>query len=295
MQFYIVDVFAERPYAGNQLAVFRDAGGLSDEAMQHIAREMNFSETTFIRSEIPRNDGYDVRIFTPRAEVPFAGHPTLGTAYIIQHAILPQPIEQVNLNLAVGQIPVSLAQSADGKEILWMTQNTPTFGEIFEAERLASVLGLELSELDAHFPIEEASTGLPAIIVPVKTLKSVRRIKINTERYFELVDQTWAKMILVFCAEPYSAYHDLNVRVFVDYYGIPEDPATGSGNGNLAAYLVKHRYLGSSHLHISVEQGYEIQRPSLLFLKAEERDGVIEVLVGGCVVNIAQGEWLGIV
>src|SRR4030042_2345154 len=125
--FSIVDVFAEEKYAGNQLAVVRNAQGLSSEQMQKIAREMNFSETTFVLSDAPRDDGYDVRIFTPAAEVPFAGHPTLGTAWVIRQEIVHSPVEQVKLNLQVGQIPVTFGQAAE-PDVLWMKQNPPTFG-----------------------------------------------------------------------------------------------------------------------------------------------------------------------
>src|SRR4030042_912475 len=127
--FYIVDVFAEEKYAGNQLAVVRDATALSDSQMQKITKEMNYSETTFIMSEEPREGGYDVRIFTPAAEVPFAGHPTLGTAYIIRQEIVRKPVQQVNLNLKVGQIPVCFDRQDDGRDILWMTPKEATFGE----------------------------------------------------------------------------------------------------------------------------------------------------------------------
>jgi len=127
--FHIVDVFAERKYAGNQLAVFRRVGSLRDHEMQQIAREMNFSETTFILSDEERNGGYDVRIFTPTAEVPFAGHPTLGTAQVIRHEVLTRPVERVNLNLPIGQIPVAFEPQQDGGDILWMTPKESVFDE----------------------------------------------------------------------------------------------------------------------------------------------------------------------
>ncbi|HEY9706832.1 MAG TPA: PhzF family phenazine biosynthesis isomerase, partial [Oculatellaceae cyanobacterium] len=127
LTFYIVDVFAVEKYTGNQLAVFTDAVALSETQMQRIAKEMNYSETTFITSTDLRDGGYDVRIFTPNKELPFAGHPTLGTAYIIQREIINEPVEKVNLNLKVGQIPVTWHQTVDADEVLWMRQNPPTF------------------------------------------------------------------------------------------------------------------------------------------------------------------------
>lgn len=288
LPFYIVDVFAEQKYAGNQLAVFRDAGWLSGQEMQKIAREINFSETTFILSDEPRNGGFDVRIFTPGEEVPFAGHPTLGTAHIIQRQILQGKAGRVVLNLKVGQIPVTLG--ADGYS--WMRQIQPVFGAQHPPELLAGVLGIDVSEIDERFPIEEVSTGLPFFIVPLKGITALKKAKVEKDRYFELVKHTNAKGILIFCPQTYEAHNDLSVRVFVDYYGVPEDPATGSGNGCLAGYLVQHRYFGQPHIDLRSEQGYEIGRPSLLLLKAEQSETGIDISVGGKSILVAQGEFV---
>jgi trans-2,3-dihydro-3-hydroxyanthranilate isomerase len=290
LPFYIVDVFAEEKYAGNQLAVVRDAAALSDEQMLQITREMNYSETTFILSEKPRESGYDVRIFTPGSEVPFAGHPTLGTAYLIQKEIIKNPVEKVILNLKVGQIPVTFHDAGQGQEILWMKQVEPIFGKIFDADDVARVLTLVKDDIDKRFPIREVSTGLPFIIVPLKKLEALKRVAINKDLFLKLIENSQAKMFLVFCPETYKQNNDLNVRVFCDYYGIPEDPATGSANGCLAGYLIKHRYFGEEKIDVRVEQGYEIGRPSLLYLKAENNNGKIDVNVGGEVVMVAEGQ-----
>ena len=289
LTFYIVDVFAEEKYTGNQLAVVRDAGALSDEQMLRITREMNYSETTFILSDEQNNGGYDVRIFTPGSEVPFAGHQTLGTAYIIQKEIIKQSVEKIILNLKVGQIPVTFHDAAHGQKILWMKQVEPDFAEILEPESVAEVLGINAKDIDERFPIQEVSTGLYAMIVPLKSLDILKNIRVNKDKYFELVNNTTAKVILVFCPETYLRQNNLNVRVFCDYYGVPEDPATGSANGCFAGYLVKHRYFGEEKIDFRVEQGYEIGRPSLLYLKAQDKDGKIDVNVGGKVVMVAEG------
>jgi trans-2,3-dihydro-3-hydroxyanthranilate isomerase len=288
--FCIVDVFAEEKYAGNQLAVVREAETLSDEQMLQITREMNYSETTFILSDEQREGGFDVRIFTPGSEVPFAGHPTLGTAYIIQREIIKELVEKVVLNLKVGQIPVTFHDAGQGQKILWMKQVEPEFAEILESESVAEVLGIGIEEIDGRFPIQEVSTGLSAMIVPLKSLDAVKNIRINKDKYFELIKDTTAKAILVFCPETYNRQNNLNVRVFCDYYGVPEDPATGSANGCLAGYLVKYRYFGKENIDIRVEQGHEIGRPSLLYLKARDKHGKIDVNVGGKVVMIANGQ-----
>ena len=290
MIFYIVDVFAEEKYAGNQLAVVRDAAGLSDGEMQNITKEMNYSETTFILSDEQRNGGYDVRIFTPAEEVPFAGHPTLGTAYVIQQEIIKEPAETIILNLKVGRIPVTFNYKGKEKNVLRMKQIEPTFGQIIEPEQISEVLGINTSDIDERFPVQEVSTGMFFMIAPLKTLDAVKRAKVARDKYFKLIENRQAKAILVFCPETYFKENDLNVRVFVDYYGIPEDPATGSGNGCLAGYLVKHRYFGKDQIDIRVEQGYEITRPSLIFLRAKDTEGQIDVSVGGKVVMIAKGD-----
>lgn len=288
--FCIVDVFAEQKYAGNQLAVLTNAGKLSDNEMQRIAKEMNYSETTFILSEKERGGGYDVRIFTPENELPFAGHPTLGTASVIQKKIIKKNVEKIVLNLKVGQIPVTFTYKGEETDILWMEQIQPQFGEVIEVRDIVQVVDLKPEDIDNRFPIEEVSTGVFVFIIPIKNLDAVKRAQIDKARYNRLIQTTQAKALLLFCPETYNKENDLNVRFFADYYGVPEDPATGSANGCLAAYLVKHHYFEKKQIDIRVEQGTEIGRPSLLYLRAEKMDGGIVVNVGGKVIIVAQGE-----
>jgi len=292
LAFYILDVFTERRYTGNQLAVFRNAGAISDSEMQQIAKEMNFSETTFILSDEERDGGYDVRIFTPQTELPFAGHPTLGTAYVIQREILKDPVETIVLNLKVGRIPVTFSYRQRQVDTLWMKQLQPTFGPTFDVDLVSRVLSLEPRQIDGGFPVQEVSTGVPCITVPLKTLNALKQARISRIKYYEFIRDIQAKTFLIFCPETYNEENDLNVRFFADYYGVPEDPATGSANGCLAGYLVKHRYFGTDRVNIRVEQGYEIGRPSLLLLKAEKIGETIDVLVGGRVAMIAKGEFV---
>lgn len=288
---YLLDVFAEMKYAGNQLAVVRNAEGLSTTDMQNIAREMNYSETTFILSDWEKNGGYDVRIFSLDEELPFAGHPTLGTAFIIQQYLIGSEVREVRLNLAVGQIPVTFKYINGRPEVLWMKQIAPSFGDQFEASAVAAALNLEESMIDKRFPIQEVSTGLPFIIVPLISLEAVKACRIDRVGYLKLVDQAEAKSVFVFCPETYQPANQLNARMFDDYHGIAEDPATGSANGCLAAYLVKHRFFGKSEIDLRVEQGYEIGRPSILMLKAAlQGDNQISVEVGGKVFLVATGE-----
>jgi len=288
--FYILDVFAEEKYAGNQLAVFRLVTELSDNQMQRIAKEMHFSETTFILSDEKHDGGYDVRIFTPETELNFAGHPTLGTAFLIQHEIIKKPVKEVVLNLKVGKIPVFFDYSSKDSCILWMKQLQPTFGNVYDAKLVSSILSLDVQDINTSFPIQEVSTGLPVIIVPLKTLESVKKARINKDEYFRFIKDIDAKTILIFCPETYNKANDLNVRFFADQYGIPEDPATGSANGCLASYLVNYRFFGSHQINLRVEQGYEIGRPSLLYLRAEKKKQDFSVYVGGKVELIGNGK-----
>ncbi len=281
--FTIVDVFAEEKYAGNQLAVVRGAAGLPDETLKKITREMNYSETTFILSEEERDGAYDVRIFTPGMEIPFAGHPTLGTAYVIQNEILDTPAERIVLNFKAGKIPVTFG------DVLWMRQLPPTFGPTLDPARLARILGLESEDLDDRYPVQEVSTGLPAVVVPLMNLDALKRCRVNWDLYRKTGSA--GKNLYVFCPEPHEGGPgDLSARMFADGHGIPEDPATGSAAGCLAGYLVEHRYFGSDSVEVRVEQGYEIHRPSLLYLQADREGGEINVSVGGKVQMVARGD-----
>ena len=290
--FHIVDVFAEERYAGNQLAVFQDAGGLSGVVMQKLATEMGFSETTFILSSAEREGGYDVRIFTPAAEVPFAGHPTLGTAYVIRHQLVKKRVPRVNLNLKVGQIPVAFEHQAGGGDIVWMTPKEAIFGETFDPREVAPLLTVSEDDIDRSFPIRSVSTGLPFVLLPLRSLGAVRRAGVHRDRWLDWVKDRPAKMLFVFCRETIHAANQLHARAFCDYYGIVEDPATGSANSCFAAYLARHRYFDTDQIDVRVEQGYEMGRPSLIHLRAQDHGEIIHVEVGGRVVPVAQGRLL---
>lgn len=284
-RFYILDVFGETKYSGNQLAVVRDCHGMSTEQMQQIAKEFNFSETTFVTSESENDGGYDVRIFTPDAELKFAGHPTLGTAFTIREKIIGQQVERVTLNLKVGQIPVEF--HPDG--LCWMHQKNPSFDEQITVAKMSRVLSLPEAVFDSRFPVQIVSTGTPFYIVPLKDLAATRQAKIDRPCYDDLIKNREAKGIYLFSSGTYDTANNLNTRLFADFYGVPEDPATGSAAGCLAGWLCKHQYFDTSDVDIRVEQGYEIDRRSLLHLKASEEETGIDVHVGGRVILIAEG------
>ncbi len=292
LKFYIVDVFAVDKYTGNQLVVFPHADSLDDRQMQQIAREINFSETTFVGDPESKGASYPVRIFTPTKELPFAGHPTLGTAFVLQQELIKQSIHRLDLKMQAGLIPVNFHYRGDRLDNLWMEQRPPAFYETFTADQLAEVLGVKPGDIDDRFPVQSVSTGVAFIIVPLKDLSAVKACRINQAAYWELVNTASAKQIMVFCPQTLQSQNHLHVRMFADYLGIPEDAATGSGNGCLAAYLVQYQYLGTEDIDLRVEQGYEIGRPSLLLIRAKRNQAVIEVAVGGRVVMIARGEFL---
>lgn len=295
-----MDVFAQKKFTGNQVAVVEVEEPLEEEMMLKIAQEMNFRETAFVSSEPNENGNYAVRIFTPQKEVAFSGHPSLGTAFIIKHFFSFDNQKQISLELQSG---VSIVDSASlksngsdfiskRKTVLLSDQKNPEFGHVFEPVLLSRVLGIEPAEIDDRFPIQEVFSGLGFIIVPVKTLEIIKEITINKERYNWLVQKSKAKLVLVFCPEAEDPENNVHTRVFADYYNIPEDTASGSGAGSLAAYMVKYNYLGSNSVELRVEQGYEVGRPSLIIAKAKKVEDHVEVNIGGRVVLSAQGEIL---
>lgn len=289
LPFHIVDVFAEEKYAGNQLAVFMDEEGLPGELMQRIAKEMNFQESTFITGVDTDSLVFKVRIFTKERELPFAGHPTLGTAYVIQKAIIGRQVEKVTLDLKAGMIPVTFSYVGGEADVLWMKQLNPVFGDTHPPEAVAEFLGLKAGDIDTDWPIQEVSTGVPFFMVPLKTRDAVVRTRINREKLAAYTESTEAKSPLVFCREPVYPENHLKVRMIGS---TGEDPATGSANGCLAGYLAKHRYFGGPKVDVRVEQGYEIGRPSLLYLRSEDRGEEIDVYVGGKNAMVAKGEFI---
>lgn len=286
-RFFTVDVFTQRAYAGNQLAVVTDSEGLSTKQMQQIAREFNFSETSFV---MPARNGHArrVRIFTPVAELPFAGHPTLGTAHVLRTELASKPPMNVTLELGVGLVPVAFEPGREGG-LYWMRQPSATFGRTAPRKAMAAALGLKPAELGDECPIQEVSTGLATMIVPVRTRAALDRCQVDTARMAKLLEKRDARSVLAFTAEA-SRGHAVSVRVFVPGLGVPEDAATGSGNGCLAAYLARYRCLGDSRVDIRAEQGWTLGRPSTLHLRATELDEAVDVRVGGGCVTVSRGE-----
>jgi trans-2,3-dihydro-3-hydroxyanthranilate isomerase len=290
--FYIVDVFAEHPYSGNQLAVVLGAEHLSDETMQQIAAETNYSETTFA-SPVPEADGgYRVRIFTPAREIAFAGHPILGTAWIIRHYVLREASGPVRLNLKVGQVPVTFEGSAEREEVAWFVAPPVTLGKRCAIEPIAVALGISPEDVAAESPVQQITAGISAMIVPLRSLDALRRSKLDLDAYAPLAAQGFPPLVYLFCRQTHHPQNDLCVRFFFEAHGVREDPATGNGAAFLGAYLLEHGLLGGAELSLRIEQGYEVRRPSLVMLRARMREGSREISVGGRVVPTLRGELL---
>lgn len=282
MKFYFADCFADKKYQGNQLAVFLPDSPVSDREMQQIANETGFSETAFILSGKKGNGGYDVRIFTPDVEVPFAGHPVLGTAYIIRRILEKEASDTVLLNLKAGQIPVHFA----GGEII-MSQNEPEFGKIIAKGAAAAALSLDGADIRDDYPVQLISTGLEAAVVPLVSAAAVSKCHVNYDERQKFIDKYCKCNIIVFAPDG----KNLRVRVFMDDTGFLEDPATGSANGCLAAYLLRYDFFGSSTISYSVSQGCEMGRPSRLSVSASLKDGRYDIKVGGRACIVAEGTW----
>ena len=293
-----VDVFAENPLEGNALAVFADARGLSTEEMQALARETNLSETTFIlprTPEVEREHGVQVRIFLTTEEVPFAGHPTLGTASWLywNHPVL-RGAEQITLDLSIGPIPVRFTPPQPGEQGVFgtMKQKDPTFGEIRNSkedrEALAAAFNLSADDLDPDLPAQVVSTGMAFCIVPLRSLEVAARLRIMPNIARRYLDRTGAKFFHCITRAHANSGADWHARMQFD---TGEDPATGSASGCTIAYLVRHG-LAASNQPIVIEQGIEISRPSRIHVSAAIEDNIVtKVFVGGRTIPVASGRF----
>ncbi len=288
LPYEIVDVFAEERYAGNPLAVVRAAAHLDSATMQAIARELNLSETAFVLHDSARDGAHDVRIFTPAYELPYAGHPTLGTAFVIRAALLGDSVDRLVLRLGVGPVPVRFA--ADG--LVWLTAPQAKFAAAPAPAAIASALGLPEAALDARLPAEVATTGHHQLLVPLRDLAALRACRVDAGAYRRLRDAGGPESLYAFTREVRDPRNHFSVRLFAPGAGVPEDPATGSAAGWLGAYLARHRVLGAGDFDARIEQGHEIGRPSLLHVRARGEGPALEVSVGGRVIPVARGELL---
>lgn len=282
-----VDVFSSQPLEGNSLAVFTDGGGLSDAEMQAVAREMNLSETTFVLprdASVEEQKGIRVRIFTVAEELPFAGHPTLGTAFVLRNS---RKVQNVTLDLNVGQVPVRFEQT-DGKPVFGeMTQMGPTFGALHDQGTVARVTGLKIDDLDSSLPVQTVSTGVPFTIVPLRSLAAIGRLHIDQQRVAEYLEKSEGKFFYFVTRETEDRAARLHARM-IFYNG--EDPATGSAAGCAAAWMAANG-VAKPEERVLIEQGFEMKRPSRIFVRAGKIDNrVVNVRVGGHAIEVMRGE-----
>lgn len=290
--FVQLDVFTTVPLEGNQLAVLPDARGLSDAEMQAVAREMNLSETTFILprdAATEREHGVRVRIFTPQEELPFAGHPTLGTAMVLRSngaGGASSGAEEIALDLNVGRIPVRFS-TRDGLPFGVMTQRDPEFGQSHAREAVARAAGLDLADVAEDLPIQTVSTGLAYAIVPLKSRAVLEKLAPAWAPMGEYLKKTDAKFFYFVSRQPLNPEARLQARM-IFYNG--EDPATGSAAGPCAAWAVKYGVVPADQQAL-LEQGVEMNRRSRIFITASVQAGrIVNVRVGGHCAEVMHGE-----
>ena len=297
-QFVISDVFTEERFGGNQLAVFTDGSGLDDATMQNIAREMNYSETTFLLP--PEGDGdYRVRIFTPAHELPFAGHPLVGSAYVIVAERLKQwsePLTPVTLETGVGPIHIDVCTEGDRIGRSTMTQPLPVVRGLYsDVAGLAKALSLDAARIEqTELPVETIFNGIAVLIVPVESRAAIENIKVDAGALERISNEVGASTVLVFSRETVLPTSTVHCRVFAPAAGVCEDAATGSANGPMGFYLVRHKLVEvQATTSIVSEQGYEMKRPSLLYIDVDVDSATADVTavrVGGGVVIAGRGE-----
>ncbi|MGA9206302.1 MAG: PhzF family phenazine biosynthesis protein [Terriglobales bacterium] len=283
--FVKVDVFSARALEGNQLAVFTNARGLRDSEMQALAREMNLAETTFVLPRpraVEAKQGIKVRIFTVQEELEFAGHPTLGSAFVLRKANQ----REVALDLKVGRIPVRF-EELNGKLFGEMLQRDPVMGSFHDKRAVALAAGLDPDAIDPDLPIQTVSTGMSFAMVPLRSLEVIRNFNPSWKRMAEYVEPTDAKFLYFVTRETVDPKARLHARM-IFYNG--EDPATGSAAGCCAAWMVEHGVARPDE-RVLIEQGLEIQRPSRIFVRASRTGNkIVNVRVGGNVVKLMRGE-----
>jgi trans-2,3-dihydro-3-hydroxyanthranilate isomerase len=296
-----VDVFTDRALTGNSLAVFLDGRGLSTEQMQALARETNLSETTFVlpkqSGEISegKDRGTRVRIFTVQEELPFAGHPTLGTAFVLRRrsgvanagfANHAAP-DEIRLDLNVGTVPVRFTHEAGQADFGEMTQKNPEFGATHGLAEVAALTNLNPADFDDALPVQTVSTGLPYTIAAIRSLEAMSRLRLDLDRATEYLARSGGKFFYFVCRETVDAKARLHARM-IFYNG--DDPATGSAAGCCSAWMVAHGVAASDE-QVLIEQGLEMNRPSRIFVRAKKQDNqVVNVRVGGNCVEVLRGE-----
>ncbi|MGH9324057.1 MAG: PhzF family phenazine biosynthesis protein [Vicinamibacteria bacterium] len=295
-RFFQADVFTDRAFTGNPLAIFPDAEGLTAEEMQSIAREMNLSETTFVLPATDLKARFRLRIFTPTSELPLAGHPVVGTCFILaERGLIPleEGTNRIHQECKAGVLPVDIVMSGGKVEEVVMTQSPPRFFDEYDKRSLlATAVGLSEGELlPDDLPAQVVSTAVPQLMVPARSLNQLGRIELDLVAMRQVLRETESDCFMIFtreCVHPEATVH---ARMFAPGLGVVEDPATGSASGALGAYLVKRRLVEARPTaRILVEQGYEMGRPSAIHVEVDaDESGPREVRVGGKAIEVAEG------
>ncbi len=294
LNYHLLDVFTDRQFGGNQLAVFPDPPrDLPAPMMQKIAKELNLSETTFVLPPADSAADFRLRIFTPAAELPLAGHPTVGTAYLLARlGMLGRIVDAKTIVFeeGIGPIAVTIRADESGEPTdVWMRQPIPQFLDLYEDRKsIASILSLTVADLQDGAPIQVLSSGLPFLFVALNSLEAARKIRLRLDIWSELLAGTHAQNVFVTTTE--TVYEDSTVhsRMFAPALGISEDPATGSASGPLGAYLLKYGL--AQHGDMISEQGFEIGRPSFIHIEVQRHgDEFTHVAIGGCCAYIGCG------
>ncbi|MDB5815346.1 MAG: phenazine biosynthesis protein PhzF [Rhodocyclales bacterium] len=292
-RYFIADVFTRETFSGNPLAVFPDGDDLSDDDMQRIAREFNLSETAFVCGPREANS-CRVRIFAPAKELPFAGHPTIGTAHVLaSQGLIPlkEGVNEVTFLEGVGPVPIRI-EVHDGRAVFcqFSTAILPQFGPPLSSEILAGIVGLLPEDvLDGKIGPDAVSCGVPFHFVPLERLPSLSNIQLDMSSYQMWAANSWAGSICVFVRDPVEQAR-IHVRVFSPSFGFYEDPATGAAAAALAGYLAARESAATGSFRWEVWQGYDMGRPSQLYIEADKADGRITgVRVGGTAVVIGEG------
>ena len=283
LPFYIVDVFAEKKYSGNQLAVFMDADGLSTEEMQKIAREINFAESTFITAIQPGNNSASIRIFTAEHEMQFAGHPIIGTSWALMNKIVDTHPRNFKLSVPIGEIPIQ--QSGD---LVWLQAAQPRFLDIFSKSDILSFSNLTSTDFDDKLPIQEVTTGSAFVIIPLSSIKALESVRFDLDDMNEWLQwhcKTNHRALYLYCFEKGELYS----RMFcIENNQLIEDAATGSASTCLQAFLLKYH---STEIKMVNHQGDFINRPSQIYFDGELNEDNFDIKIGGKTQFIAKGEW----
>ncbi|RUT71694.1 PhzF family phenazine biosynthesis protein [Flavobacterium cupreum] len=283
LPFYIIDVFAENKYAGNQLAVFLEAENLSSEEMQRIAKEINFAESTFITKLDFENNRAEIRIFTPASEMKFAGHPIIGTSWVLIHKIFKNEPDAITLKVPIGEIAIRKTE-----DLIWLQAAQPEFLNVFDKEDFLSFSSLKSEDFEDQYPVQEVTTGSAFVIVPLKDQKALEALVLDKDKTNDWLMkncQTNHRALYFYCLEDSKI---ISRMLCVEHNQLVEDAATGSASTCLQAFLLKYH---SAKIETINHQGDFINRPSRIYFKGELTENEYTIQIGGKSQFVAKGDW----